>query len=305
MGAQSVGTAGAGRPYALKAKKRGLKAFKITAAALWLVICIFPFYWSIVTSLKPLNEIMIFSLWPKSPTWLNFKDAFLNKDLVRAVFNTVGVTVAGMGVNIAVSLLAGYAFARIRFRGGKAMFKIMQASMMLPFAVMFIPTYIVLARFPLVGGNNILGQGGYGFVGQETQFLGIILPSCVSVYNIFFLRQFFLTLPNELGESAKIDGARELRIFALIYLPLMRPAVATLAIFTFQSGWNNYFWPYILGQGQYKVLTIVLRQYYTAIAPDHGVAMAFNLIITIPMILFFIVFQRYFMSGLTAGSVKE
>jgi ABC-type glycerol-3-phosphate transport system permease component len=81
--------------------------------------------------------------------------------------------------------------------------------------------------------------------------------------------------------------------------------VATLAIFAFQGGWNNYFWPYILGRGEFKVLTIVLRQYYTTPAPDHGVAMAFSLIVTVPIIVFFIVFQRYFMSGMTAGSVKE
>lgn len=285
-------------------KISGLRVVQIVFIVLWLFISLFPFYWAIVTSLKPLNEIMQFSLWPKNPTISNYKQALRNVDLWPSLFNTLAVTVVGMVINIAVSLLAGYAFAKIRFKGNKVLFRIMQTSMMLPFAVMFIPTYIVLARFPLVGGNDILGQGGFGFVGEGTQFLGIILPSCISVYNIFFIRQFFLTLPDELGESARIDGAGELRIFGQIYLPMMLPAVATLAIFAFQGGWNNYFWPYILGQGNFKILTIVLRQYYTAVAPEHGIAMAFNLLITIPMIIFFIAFQKYFMSGLSAGAVK-
>ena len=298
---------GALAPKPNKQHKRitALRVFQIIMIAIWLFISIFPFYWSIVTSLKPLDEIMTFSLWPKKPTILNYKRALQNADLPVALMNTLGVTAAGMAINLVVSLLAGYALAKIKFVGSKTLFKIMQTSMMLPFAVMFIPTYIVLARFPLLGGNNILGQGGYGLVGNGTQFFGIILPSCISVYNIFFIRQFFLTLPDELGESARIDGAGELRIFAQIYLPMMTPAVATLAIFAFQGGWNNYFWPYILGQGQFKILTIVLRQYYTAAAPEHGVAMAFNLLITLPMIVFFVAFQRYFMSGLSAGAVKE
>jgi multiple sugar transport system permease protein len=248
---------------------------------------------------------MVFSLWPKNPTVVNYRAAIKNPDLPVAFVNTLLTTVVGMAINILVSLLAGYAFARIKFAGGKQLFRVMQMSMMLPFAVMFIPTYIVLARFPLLGGNNILGQGGFGLVGRGAQFVGIIIPSCISVYNIFFIKQFFLTLPNELGESAKIDGAGELLIFARIYLPMIVPAVATLSIFAFQGGWNNYFWPYILGQGNFKILTIALRQYYAEIAPDHGVAMAFNLLITLPMIAFFLVFQRYFMSGMTAGSIKE
>lgn len=293
------------RPAKRRLKITPLRVFQIIAIVVWLFIAIFPFYWSIVTSLKPLSEIMEFSLWPKAPTVGNYVTAIKNPDLPVSLLNTLLITVVGMVINIIVSLLAGYAFAKIDFKGRKVLFRIMQTSMMLPFAVMFIPTYIVLARFPLVGGNNILGQGGFGFVGYGTQFFGIILPSCISVYNIFFIRQFFLTLSDELGESARIDGAGELRIFAQIYLPMMLPAVATLAIFAFQGGWNNYFWPYILGQGNFKILTIALRQYYTAPAPDHGVAMAFNLIITLPMIVFFIVFQRYFMSGLSAGAVKE
>ena len=286
-------------------KIKPLRVVQIVLIVLWLFIALFPFYWSIVTSLKPLNEIMEFSLWPKKPSLLNYKEALLNPDLAESLFNTVFITVVGMAINILVSLLAGYAFAKIKFKGSRVLFRIMQTSMMLPFAVMFIPTYIVLARFPLIGGNNLFGQGGFGFVGVNTQFFGIILPSCISVYNIFFIRQFFLTLSDELGESARIDGAGELRIFGQIYLPMMTPAVATLAIFAFQAGWNNYFWPYILGQGSFKILTIALRQYYTAVAPEHGVAMAFNLLITLPMIVFFIVFQRYFMSGLSAGAVEE
>lgn len=293
------------RPARKRIKIKPLRVFQIVMIVLWLFVALFPFYWSIITSLKPLDEIMEFSLWPRNPTFGNYKAAFRNPDLLVSLFNTLSVTVVGMAVNIVVSLLAGYAFAKIKFKGSKVLFRVMQTSMMLPFAVMFIPTYIILARFPLIGGNNILGQGGYGFVGESTQFLGIILPSSISVYNIFFIRQFFLTLSDELGESARIDGAGELRIFAQIYLPMMLPAVATLAIFAFQGGWNNYFWPYILGQGNFKILTIALRQYYTAVAPEHGVAMAFNLIITLPMIVFFIVFQRYFMSGLSAGAVKE
>lgn len=294
-----------GKRISPKIKKRIKEVLRYAVCCVWLFVCVFPFYWSIVTALKPAGEIMTLSLWPKHVSWENFANVFGHKDLLKGLGNTVAVTLATMTINIAVSLLAGYAFARIKFRGRNVLFKIMESSMMLPFAVVFIPTFIILARFPLVGGNNILGQGGVGFVGQNTMFMGLILPSCISVYNIFFLKQFFMTLSDEFGESAKLDGAGELRIFGQIYLPLIAPAVATLAIFTFQSGWNNFFWPNIISQGQFIVLTMVLRSFYTQVPADQGGGMAASLVIIFPMLVVFLVFQRYFMSGLTAGGVKD
>lgn len=270
------------------------------------IICILPFYWSILTALKPADKILSsFDLLPRYVTFDNFAKAFANPLIWEGLKNTLIVTLLTMVINILFSLLAGYAFARLDFAGKGIVFKIMLTSMMLPFAVVFMPTFLVLARFPLVGGNNIFGQGGYGFTGPSTMIFGIVLPSAVSVYNIFFLRQFFLTLPNELAESARLDGAGEFRIFFSIYLPLIQPALASLAVFTFQAGWNNYFWPNILSQGQFMVLTMVLRTFYQGLTPDHGAGMAFTLVVTLPMLLIFIFFQRYFMKGISVAGMKE
>lgn len=134
--------------------------------------------------------------------------------------------------------MAGYAFARLKFPGSNVLFVLVLGTMMIPFQMLLVPLFVMLRHWPLAGGNDLLGAGGTGFVDT----LGGHLPNLVTPFGIFLMRQFSLSLPNELADAARIDGATESRIFFSIMLPLMRPALITLAIFAFQDAWNDFTW---------------------------------------------------------------
>jgi len=288
-----------------KATRRIIETLKYIALSVWVIVCIFPFYWSFTIALKRPEMLYVLEFFPRHPTLRPFWNALTNPMLFEGFINTMIVTGLATGINVFTSLLAGYAFARIKFRGRKIAFKIMEMTMMVPFVIFFLPTIIVMANFPLVGGNNILGQGGSGFMNRQLVMLGIMLPSAVSVWNIFLLKQFFSTLPNDFGESARIDGASEFRIFVQIYMPLILPALASLALFAIQGGWNNYLWPNVVGQGRFRVLTHAIVDYSFRVPPDPIGGMAMTLIVSFPMIILFLITQKFFMSGLQAGGVKD
>ena len=175
--------------------------------------------------------------------------------------------------------------------------------MMIPGVITLIPTFFVLLRFPFAGGNNILGQGGIGFYDN---LAAVILPGCVGVYGIFFMRQFFVSLSDELAESARIDGAGEFRIFFQIYLPLVLPGLLTLGIFTFQSGWNNFMWPNIVLQSpENQLLTMAFKAFQNSRTTDFGPLMALSIMMAIPVLILFVFMQKYFVQGVALGGVKE
>ena len=189
------------------------------------------------------------------------------------------------------------------FRGGKLVYRLMLFSVMIPSTVLLIPQFLVLARFPLVGGNNLFGQGGYGFSGN---FLGVVLPTAISVFNILFMRSFFISLPNELGEAGRIDGSGEARIFFQLYLPLAKPAMATLSVFCFQAGWNSFLWPnVILRSGNFKVLTQGLASFTVNNSVDYGPMMAATVCATIPVLIVFLFAQKYFIQGIAFSGTKS
>ena len=199
--------------------------------------------------------------------------------------------------------MAGYAFSKLRFRGRKLIFKIMLSSLMVPSIVTLLPQYYVLARFPLVGGNDILGEGGAGFIGTPW---AVILPGAIGVYGVFFMRQFFHGVPNALGEAARVDGASEFRIFWQIYLPQVVPGIITLGITTFNSYWNSYLWPsVVLISSDVSVLSLLLGQYQQIYETDYGAIMAGSLSIMLPSLIIFAFLQKYFMHTVTFAGVKE
>lgn len=262
-----------------------------------LVFCV-PFYWSLLTSLRPDEEIFSSGLkfWPEHITWEHYKKAFEVIPFFRYSVNTLLITLFIIASNLIFCSMAGYAFAKIPFRGSKLVYRLMLLSVMIPGTVLLIPQFLVLVRFPLVGGNNLLGQGGYGFSGK---LLGVVLPSAVSVFNILFMRSFFISLPNELGEAARIDGASEGKVFFRIYLPLAKPAMATLSVFCFQAGWNSFLWPsVILRSGDFKVLTQGLASFNVNNSVDYGPMMAATVCATIPVLVVFLFAQKYFIKGI-------
>jgi multiple sugar transport system permease protein len=203
---------------------------------------------------------------------------------------------------VLLSALAGYAFARLRFPGNKLLFLLVLATLMVPYQVTIIPLFVIIRHMPLFGGNDILGQGGIGWINS---YWGLVVPGAVGAFGIFMLRQFFQTLPVELEDAARIDGAGELRIFWQIMLPLAMPAIATLAIFSFQAGWNAFFWPLLITTTDdmrtiQLGLTVFVQQYST----QWDQLMAATVVATTPVILAFAVGQRLLVRGIAFTGLK-
>ena len=287
-----------------KAKRRIRHTILFVVMALLAIIALAPYYWSILISFRPQSEIYTNRSWfPTSVTLEHYKNVFQNVSIVRYFFNTLFLTVINIFTNLLFASLAAYGFEKLRFKGSKAIFRIMMLSMMLPGIATTVPTFLLLRSFPLVGGNNILGQGGSGFIGT---FVGVILPGTVGVYGIFFMRQFLIPVSSEYAESARIDGAGELRIFFRIYLPMLVPALLTLGIFCFQGVWNSYMWPNLILQGheELSVLTMALRNFSLETKFQYGPMMAMSVLMSIPIIIVFCAMQKYFISGVAIGGLK-
>jgi len=254
-----------------------------------------PFVWSLLTSLKDDSEIFSTHWLPTHLTLAHYAEVFQVIPYGSYILNSF--VMAGLGVitNLFIGSLAGYAYARLRMKHKHFFLRSQVASMMIPSIITMIPTYLILRSFPLVGGNNILGQGGYGFLNT---IWAVVLPWAVGSYAVFMMRQFFMTLPEELAEAARLDGCSEFRIFWNIYLPLCKPALATLAIFTFQAGWNSFLWPMIvLNDPKLKTVQMGLQVFSSNHSTNYGPMMAASIIAMLPMILIFVFAQRYFTQG--------
>jgi multiple sugar transport system permease protein len=293
-----------------KAKSLSIKRMMLNSAYLLILILFgiifaLPFYWSALTSIRPNNEIFSsgMSLLPKTPTLAHYLRVFQIIPFFRYSLNTLMITLMMIATNFIFCSLAGYAFAKLEFAGKKIVYGLMLISVMIPGTVLMIPQFLVLARFPLAGGNNLLGQGGYGFSGS---LLGVVLPSAISVFNILFMRSFYISLPDDIGEAARIDGSGELRAFLGIYAPLSKPALATLTVFSFQAGWNSFMWPsIILRNGDFKVLTQGLQSFSFNNNTDYGPMMAAAVCATIPVLIIFMRAQKYFIQGIAFTGMKS
>lgn len=235
--------------------KKGSKSFIWYIAVLLIsLVTVFPLIWTVSTSFKPTSEILSNSmnLIPKMFTWDNYKDVFSTTPFARYLVNSLILAVGGVLTNLFFGSLAGYAFAKLPFKGKKGLFMTFLGSMMIPAVVTMIPSFLVLKNFPLMGGNDITGHGGMGFINT---YWAILIPGAAGAFSIFFMKQFFETLPDELSEAARIDGCSEFKIFWKIYMPLAKTALATLGIMTFQAGWNQFMWPLIVLNSQ-KMMTV-------------------------------------------------
>lgn len=265
---------------------------------------ILPFVWGVLTSIKPDQEIF-----SSTPKWLPSKvtlehyiTAFTLVPFGRFFANSFFLAVMGVLLNLFFGSLSGYAFAKLHFRGRDIIFRVLLMAMMVPAVVTLIPTFLVLRNFPLIGGNNILGAGGQGFMDS---FWAVILPGASGSFGVFFMRQFFLSLPNDLMEAARIEGCSEFRIYWNVYLPLTKPALATLGIFTFQAGWNNFLWPLIVLNNPMKAtVQMGLQSFSYNYNTDYGPMMAAALVSMLPIILLFVYLQKYFIQGISFSGTK-
>jgi len=271
-----------------KAERR-LTAAIGAALALGAVLTAFPFIWMVLSSLKPQRESMDFppTVLPQAPTLDNYAVLFNELDFGRYLVNTL-LIVAISFVGLLLMAMAGYGFAKFEFRGRRWMFFLVLATMMIPVQVTMIPTFLILSAMKL---TNTL--------------IGIALPTLVSGFNIFLFRQFMSTIPDELLEAARLDGAGEMRIFASIVLPMAGPILAVQAVLTFIAGWNSFLWPLIIANDQkLYTLSVGLALLNQQLAVNPSLQMAAAAFMVMPMFVLFAVFQRYVVQGFTLSGLK-
>ncbi|MEK3717034.1 carbohydrate ABC transporter permease [Paenibacillus sp. FSL R7-0333] len=287
------------------ALKQGLyKLIFYIVCILIAVVMFLPFYWSLLTSLKPDDEIFAMPIqwFPKHLTFEHYRKAFSTVPFALFFWNSLVLAVSGVLANLFFGSLSGYAFAKLRFRLNKPVFRVLLAAMMIPGIVTMIPTVYVMRHIPFAGGNDLFGGGGNGLMNS---FWGIILPGASGSFAVFFMRQFFLTLPTDMLEMARIEGCGEFKIFWRIYLPLTRPALATLSIFTFQAGWNSFLWPMIvLNDPDKATIQMGLQAFSYNFQTDYGPMMAGALVAILPILVLFLALQRYFVQGIAFSGIK-
>ena len=289
----------------MKKMKKVRSFFWYVGALIISLITVYPFLWMIATSFKPEAEIYSNSLSLLSDHFslANYRKAFEVVPFGRYFLNSFYLAAMGVLTNVFLGALAGYSFAKLKFRGRKIMFSLLLSSMMIPGVITVIPQFLVLKSFPLVGGNNLFGQGGQGLINH---YAAIILPGAVGAYAVFFMKQFFDTLPDDLAEAARVDGCSEFRIFWNIYLPLIVPAAITLGIMTFQSGWNSFMWPMIvLNSKDMMTIQVGLAAFQYQYNTQYGPLMAGTVISVIPTLLLFIFAQKYYIQGIAFSGGKE
>jgi ABC-type glycerol-3-phosphate transport system permease component len=255
-----------------------------------------PLYWAFATSFKPSGDIFASPpKWIPNP-WIlgNYRDVFSLIPFDRYFINSVAVTFLIVFLNIVFDTMAAYAFAKLRFPGRNFIFFMLLITLMIPFQVNIIPLYRLMVFFGSI--NSHLGTDTY---------VALIAPSMVQVFGIFLMRQFFQSIPDEVLESARCDGASEFRIIRSLVLPLALPGMATLSIFTFLTAWNDFLWPLLVtSTDAHRTLPVGIALLARRNTINWGDTMAGTTLATLPMIAVFLVLQRRFIEGLTAGAVK-
>ena len=250
-----------------------------------------PLVWQVGVSFKPANELQGSHWIPQHPTWDNYHEVFTRIPFARMMLNSVFISAYSTFLVLLTSTMAGYAFARLQFHGRDKLFLGYLATMMVPGAVTMIPTYVLCA-----------------WLGLRNSFLGVILPTAFSVYGTFMMRQFFMGIPGDLEDAARMDGCGALRIYWHIVLPLSKPAVATLATLTFISSWNSFLWPVLMLDDQNMMtLPVGLSMFQDTTRTgmsDWGALMAAATVVMIPVIIIFLFNQQYFVRGIRMGALK-
>jgi multiple sugar transport system permease protein len=260
-------------------------------------IMLFPLLWMLITSIELPGEARHFPpiLIPQGIHWQNYPNALKAAPFVHFLMNSAIVSLTVVIANLVFCSLAGYAFARIRFFGREAIFFALVATLMIPFQVTMIPTFLIV-RWLGAHVSPLIGIDSLG---------ALMVPNLASVFGIFMLRQFFRTLPIELEEAARIDGASRLGVLFKILLPLSAPALATLAAITFLESWNDFLWPLIVIQSeQHRTIQLGLEAFQGARSTAWTLLMAGNVMSLIPMLVVFFAAQRYFIRSVATSGLK-
>jgi len=261
------------------------------------LLSIFPFIWLISTSLKGINE-NIFAyppvLVPQELTFANYTGVWERVNFVAYFVNSMVVAGFTVLLNLVLSSLAGYPLARMEFKGKKVVFFAILATIMIPFQSIMLPVYMITIKLNLIDTvNNFMG------------YLGLILPFAVNAFGIFLMRQAFLKVPPELEEAAIIDGCSVFEMFVKVCIPLVKPSLAVLAIFTFIGSWGEFLWPSIvLTKDCMYTLPVGINNLQGLFSSNWRFIAAGSILSTIPIVIFFLCMQKYFISGENEGAVK-
>lgn len=268
------------------------------------VIFVAPFVWMVSASLQDVGDMFRWPpQWiPRSPSFDNFVQFFQQANIGRLFFNSAYVAITVTVLQLFTASLAAYTFAKRQFPGRDAFFLLTLGTMMIPGQVTLIPTYIILKNIPFFGGNDWFGQGGHGWLDS---YWGLIIPQGASAFAIFLLRQYMTTIPNDLLDAARIDGASEFRIYAQIVLPLCRPALAALAIFAFSYQWDNFYWPLVIVSSEaLRTLPLGLALFVVRNRTVWDLLMAGSVVATLPVVVVFLLFQKHFVRGIAMSGLK-
>jgi len=255
------------------------------------IVTIIPLAWMISASLMPQGEATAFPprLVPSRVTLDHYRSLFTNLNLGRAFLNSIIVAIVATFASLLLNSMAGYAFAKLRFRGRDRIFALLVAALAIPAQVAMLPLFLLLKSLGLVN-----------------TYAGVLVPYIATIYAVFLVRQFMLSIPDDLLAAARIDGASEWRIYWSIVLPVARPVLATLAIFTFMSAWNDFMWPLIiLSDADKYTMPVAVANLSGEHFPDLELMMASAVLTIIPVLSLFFVLQKQYIAGMMAGSVKE
>ena len=260
------------------------------ALLLGVVVALTPLLWMVSASFMPTGQASSYppSLLPSRVTFEHYRDLFTRLDLGRTLFNSAFLATAVTLISLLVNSMAGYAFAKLRFRGRDRIFRGLLAALVIPVQVAMLPLFLLLKEIGLVN-----------------TYLGVMLPAMASIFGIFLIRQYALAIPDDLLDAARIDGAGEFRIYRSVVMPLLAPILVTLAIFTFLAVWNDFMWPLIvLTDNDMYTLPVALANLVGEHAPDTELMMAGSVLTVLPVLVLFLVLQRYYIEGVMLGSVK-
>jgi multiple sugar transport system permease protein len=258
--------------------------------ALVALLTLFPLAWMVCASFMAPGEASTFPppMLPRSATLANYRLLFAEHGIVRQAANSLFIALLATALSLLFNVSAGYAFAKLRFAGRDRVFRVLVAALIIPAQVTMMPLFLMLKEMGLVN-----------------TYAGALVPWLASVMGIFLVRQYALSIPDELLEAARIDGAGELRIFTIVVLPVLKPIVVTLAVLTFLGSWNDFMWPLIvLTDHGVQTLPVALAALSREHVQDVELMMAGAVITVLPVLILFLALQRYYVQGLLVGSVK-
>jgi multiple sugar transport system permease protein len=254
------------------------------------VVALLPMVWMVAASLMPAGEATTYPprLLPSRVTFEHYRNVFTGLNMGRFLLNSSVIALSVTAISLIINSMAGYAFAKLRFRGRDRLFRLLSAGLVIPVQVAMLPLFLLMKQLGLIN-----------------TYWGVIIPTMASIFAIFLIRQYAVSIPDDLLDAARIDGASELRIYRSVVLPVIAPILATLAIWTFLTTWNDFMWPLIVLSDESKyTLPVALANLSGEHVQDTELMMAGSVLTVLPVLLVFLFLQRYYIQGVMLGSVK-